>query len=63
MALVAVGAVMGDGYFEIAKHTWLAAYSASVAVAAIAFFGAVGVAGTFRATGGQEAATTAGSSR
>lgn len=30
-----VAAVLGDGYFEIAKHTWLAAYLLAVTAAAV----------------------------
>jgi hypothetical protein len=39
MGLLAIVAVMGDGFFEIAKHTWLAAYCGAVSITTIAFWG------------------------
>jgi hypothetical protein len=49
MALVAVAAVMGDGYFEIAKHTWLAAYAGAVAIIAMVSWAVFGTVRTVRA--------------
>jgi hypothetical protein len=48
VALVAA-AVLGDGYFEIAKHVWLAAYLLEVTVAAAVLAGVVAVACAARA--------------
>jgi hypothetical protein len=44
----AVTAVAGDGYFEIAKHTWLSAYFAGVSLLAVAALAAVVALGRFR---------------
>jgi hypothetical protein len=77
MVLVAAAAVMGDGYFELAKHTWPAAYAGAVAVSAILPWCGLRLARAFRGTPAaaspddaqprdvrdQGAATTAGSSR
>lgn len=49
MALLAVAAVMGDGYFELAKHTWLAAYTGAVAISAIVLWCAQRLASAFLA--------------
>ncbi|HEY4334013.1 MAG TPA: hypothetical protein VGM78_15635 [Ilumatobacteraceae bacterium] len=40
---IVVVAVLGDGYFEIAKHVWLAAYLLDVAQLALVLLAAVGV--------------------
>ena len=44
-----VAAVLGDGYFEIAKHVWLAAYLLEVTAAAVVLAGLVGVGRRVRA--------------
>ncbi len=43
-----VVAVLGDGYFEIAKHTWLAAYLLAVCAVAVVLAGAVAAVGRRR---------------
>lgn len=42
--LVTAAAVLGDGYFEIAKHVWLSAYCLAVAVVAVVTSAAAAVA-------------------
>ncbi len=44
-----VAAVLGDGYFEIAKHVWLAAYLLEVTAAAVLLAGLVAVGRRVRA--------------
>ncbi len=60
VGLVAV-AVLGDGYFEIAKHVWLAAYL--LAVCAVAVVGAVVVARYPRASWDTRDTTSSSSGR
>lgn len=48
MALLAAAAVMGDGYFELAKHTWPAAYAGAVAISAFALRSAACLVRTLR---------------
>lgn len=63
MGLLAIAAVMGDGFFEIAKHTWLAAYGGSVAISALVFCGAASLPRVLRkAPSAQRSSGTTGKS-
>jgi hypothetical protein len=53
--LLVIVAVLGDGYFEIAKHTWLAAYLLDVTVVALVLAGAVLLAETVLGRGARAA--------
>jgi len=56
-------AVLGDGYFEIAKHVWLAAYLLVVCAVAVVLAGAVAVARYPRASWDTRDTTSSSSGR